>query len=112
MCFFMSGKPFDAELEAGDSGGHASATKGLSDMKTPSKTPRVIDPLRAVYTRVFCVRFSVRDGAAAQQLPLLFHVRDRARKAKEPVGRRHHRGRRNGRKKRECRRPLNRLFRA
>jgi hypothetical protein len=29
-------------------------------------------PLRAVYTRVFSVRFSVRNGAAAQQLPLLF----------------------------------------
>jgi hypothetical protein len=27
---------------------------------------------------------------------LLFHVRDRARKAKEPVGRRRHHGRRNG----------------
>jgi hypothetical protein len=28
--------------------------------------------LRAVYTRVFCVCCPVRDGAAAQQLPLLF----------------------------------------
>jgi hypothetical protein len=28
--------------------------------------------LRAVYTHVFCVRCPVRDGAAAQQLPLLF----------------------------------------
>jgi hypothetical protein len=27
---------------------------------------------RVVYTRVFCVRYPVRDGAAAQQLPLLF----------------------------------------
>jgi hypothetical protein len=64
-------------------------------------------PLRAVYTRVFCVRFSVRDGATAQLLPLLFsrdHVRDRA---KENVGRRRHRRRRNGRKKREYRRPFN-----
>jgi hypothetical protein len=26
----------------------------------------------AVYTRVFCVRFSVRDGGAAHQFPLLF----------------------------------------
>jgi hypothetical protein len=41
----------------------------------------------SVYTRVFCVRFSVRDGAPAQLLPSLFsrnHVRDRA---KETVGR-------------------------
>jgi hypothetical protein len=37
---------------------------------------------------------------------LLFHVRDRVRKAKEAVGRQRHRGRDNGRKKRECRRPL------
>jgi hypothetical protein len=47
-------------------------------------------PKGAVYTRVFCVRFSVRDGATAQLLPLLFsrdHVRDRA---KEAAGRRWH----------------------
>jgi hypothetical protein len=65
---------------------------------------RVEGPLRAVYTRDFCVRFSIRDGATAQLLPLLFsrdHVRE---KAKEAVGQWHHRGRRNGRKKRECRR--------
>jgi hypothetical protein len=40
--------------------------------------------LRAVYTWVFCVRFSVRNGGAAKQLPLLFsrdHVRDRAKEA-------------------------------
>jgi hypothetical protein len=39
--------------------------------------------LGAVYTRVFCVRFSVRDGAAAPQFPLLFsrdHVREKQRK--------------------------------
>jgi hypothetical protein len=39
--------------------------------------------LGAVYTRVFCVRFSVRDGAAAHQFPLLFsrdHVREKQRK--------------------------------
>jgi hypothetical protein len=54
--------------------------------------------LRAVYTRFFCVRFSVRDGAAAQLAPLLFsrdHVREKAKKA---VGQRRHHGRRNGRK--------------
>jgi hypothetical protein len=28
--------------------------------------------LRSVYTRVFCFRFSVCDGATAQLLPLLF----------------------------------------
>jgi hypothetical protein len=39
----MSDKLFDTE--ACDIGGHASATNGLSDMKTPSKTHRVIDPL-------------------------------------------------------------------
>jgi hypothetical protein len=45
-------------------------------------------------------------GATAQLLPLLF-LRDRVRDyAKEAVGRRRHHGRRNGRKKRECRRPL------
>jgi hypothetical protein len=43
MCVSLSDKPFDAE--ACDIGGHASATNGLSDMKSPSKTPRVIDPL-------------------------------------------------------------------
>jgi hypothetical protein len=63
----------------------------------------VLHVLRAVYTRVFCVRFSVRDGAAAQHFPLRDHVR---RKAKEAVGQWRHHGRRNGRKKRECRRPL------
>jgi hypothetical protein len=62
--------------------------------------------LRAVYTRVFCVRFSVCDGAAAQHLPLLFHVCDRARKAKEAVGRRRHCGRDNGREKRQWNRPF------
>jgi hypothetical protein len=51
--------------------------------------------LRAVYTRVFCVRCPVRDGASAQQSPLLFsrdHVRG---KAKEAIGQRRHHGRRN-----------------
>jgi hypothetical protein len=43
MCVSMSDKPFDAE--ACNIGGQASATNGLSDMKTPSKTHRVIDPL-------------------------------------------------------------------
>jgi hypothetical protein len=42
MCVFMSDKPFDAK--ACDIGGHASATNGLSDMKTPFKTHHVIDP--------------------------------------------------------------------
>jgi hypothetical protein len=63
----------------------------------------------AVYTRVFCSRFSVRDGAAAKLVPLLFsyhHARDRARKAKEAVGRRRHHGRRNASKKRKWKRPL------
>jgi hypothetical protein len=64
--------------------------------------------LRAVYTRVFCVRFSVRDGTAAQLLPMRDHVLDRARKAKEAVGQWRHRRRRNGRKKRKCRRPFRR----
>jgi hypothetical protein len=65
-----------------------------------------INCLRGCLHSRFCVRFSVRDGATAQLLPLLFsrnHARDRA---KEVVGRRRHRGRRNERKKRECRRPL------
>jgi phosphoglycerate-specific signal transduction histidine kinase len=54
------------------------------------------NPLGAVYTRVFSVRCSVRDGAAAQQLPLLFsrdHLRDQA---KEVVKQWRHHGRRNG----------------
>jgi hypothetical protein len=62
--------------------------------------------LRAVYTRVFCIRCPVCDGANAQQLPLRDHVRDRARKAKEAAGHWRHCGRYNGRKKRECRRPF------
>jgi hypothetical protein len=62
--------------------------------------------LRDVYTRVFCVRFSVRDGSAAQLLPLRDQIRDRARKAKEVVGQWRHRGRKNGRKKRKCKRPF------
>jgi hypothetical protein len=53
MCVFMSDKPFDAE--ACDIGGHASATKGLSDMKTPSKTHRVVDPLESICTWVLWV---------------------------------------------------------
>jgi hypothetical protein len=44
----------------------------------------------AVSTCVFCSRFSVRDGAAAQLLPLLFsrdHARNRAReKQREQLG--------------------------
>jgi hypothetical protein len=56
------------------------------------------------------VRFSVRDGAAARHFPLHDHVRDRARKAKEEVGQWRHHGQRNGRKKRECRRPLNAYY--
>jgi hypothetical protein len=67
--------------------------------------------LGAVPTRVFCSRFSVRDGAAAQLLPLIFsrdHARDRARKAMGAVGRRRHHGRRNVSKKREWKRPLTR----
>jgi hypothetical protein len=59
--------------------------------------------LRAVYTRGFCIRFSVRDSAAAQHFPLGDHVRDRATKAKEAVGQWRRRGQGNGRKKRECR---------
>jgi hypothetical protein len=74
------------------------------------KIARVDSPLRAVSTRVFCVRFSVCNDATAQLLPLLDHVRDRARKAKEAVGRRRHRGQRNGRKKREFRRPFKAHF--
>jgi hypothetical protein len=68
--------------------------------------------LRAIYTRIFCIRFSVRDGATTQLLPLLFsrdHVCDRA---KVVAGRRRHRGRRNRRKKRECRRPFTWQFNA
>jgi hypothetical protein len=61
-------------------------TDGKTDPSAFSRQKRTQwkRPLGAVYTRVFCVRFSVRDCAAAQQIPLLFHVRDRARKAKEP----------------------------
>jgi hypothetical protein len=40
MCVSMSDKPFDAE--ACDIGGQASATNGLSDTITPSKTHRII----------------------------------------------------------------------
>jgi hypothetical protein len=54
----------------------------------------------------FCVRFSVRDGAAAQLLLLRDHVHDRLRKTKEAVGQWHNRGQRNRRKKR--RRPTRR----
>jgi hypothetical protein len=44
----MSDNPFDAE--ACDIGGQASATNGLSDMKTPSKTHCVIDPFNPQLT--------------------------------------------------------------
>jgi hypothetical protein len=47
MCVSMSDKPFDAE--ACDIGLQASATIGLSDMKTPSKTHRLLDPLGVDY---------------------------------------------------------------
>jgi hypothetical protein len=58
----------------------------IADGETRAKNASVDGPLRAVYTRVFCIRFPVRDCATAQHLPLLFsrhHVRD---KAKEAVG--------------------------
>jgi hypothetical protein len=74
--------------------------RGSKEQKMPTCS------LGAVYTRVFCIRYPVRDGATAQLLPLLFsrnHVSDRT---KENVGRWRHHGRRNGRKKRECRRPF------
>jgi hypothetical protein len=69
-------------------------------------------PLKGRLHSRFCVRFSIRDGATAQLIPLLFsrdHVRDRS---KEAVRRRRHRGRRNGRKKRDYRRPLSCLLNA
>jgi hypothetical protein len=50
MCVSMSDKPFDAE--ACDIGGQASATNGLSEMKTPSKTHHVIDPLRRTFSSI------------------------------------------------------------
>jgi hypothetical protein len=60
--------------------------------------------LRAVSTRVFCSRFRARNGV---DLPPLLFSRDHVReKAKEAVGQRRHHGRRNGRKKRECRQPF------
>jgi hypothetical protein len=40
----LTKKPFDAEVC--DICGQASATNGLSDMKIPSKTYRVINPLK------------------------------------------------------------------
>jgi hypothetical protein len=36
--------------------------------------------LGAVSTRVFCLRFSVRDGATAQLFPTRDHVREKQRK--------------------------------
>jgi hypothetical protein len=61
-----------------------STVKHTSKLHIPNAS--VIDPLRAVYTCVFCIRCLVRDGANAQQLPLRDHVRDRARKAKKAWG--------------------------
>jgi hypothetical protein len=62
----------------------ARPTKYLSLSISSSKAAVVVFRrlvrLRAVYTRVFRVRFSVRDCAAAQQLPLLFRVRENQRK--------------------------------
>jgi hypothetical protein len=55
MCISMSDKPFDAE--ACDIDGQASATNGLSDMKTPSKTHRVINPLLGSIHLRFYVKF-------------------------------------------------------
>jgi hypothetical protein len=48
--------------------------------------PRLIVTVKGRLHSRFCVRFSVCDGATAQLLPLLYHVRDCARKAKEAVG--------------------------
>jgi hypothetical protein len=44
------------------------------EVKAAKKLSRIITKRRlsGVYTRVFCIRFSLRDGAAAQLLPLLF----------------------------------------
>jgi hypothetical protein len=44
MCVFMSDKPFDAEVCG--IGGHASATNGLSDMKTHIENAPCNRPLR------------------------------------------------------------------
>jgi hypothetical protein len=46
MCVFMSDKPFDAE--ARDIGRHASATNGLSDMKTLIENAPCNRPLKAL----------------------------------------------------------------
>jgi hypothetical protein len=48
MCVFMSDKPFDAE--ACDIGGHASATNGLSDIKTHIKNATCNRPLTVYFT--------------------------------------------------------------
>jgi hypothetical protein len=78
--------------------------------KREHKTRVERGPLGVDSTSVFCSRFCVRNRAAAQLVLLFFsrdHARDRARKAKGPVGRRRDHGRRNASKKREWNRPLN-----
>jgi hypothetical protein len=62
----MSDKPFDAE--ACVIGGQASATNGLSDMKTPSKTHRVIDPLY-VTLNIFHVHLPQINASALKWKP-------------------------------------------
>jgi hypothetical protein len=46
----------------------------LRQLAIAKEIARVIDLFKgqSVYTRFFCVRFSVPDGATAQLLPLLF----------------------------------------
>jgi hypothetical protein len=75
LCFFL--RDHVREKQGEQLGGGAIAD---------GETDAINASVGAVYTCVFCVRCPVRDGAAAQQLPLHFsrnHVRE---KAKEAVG--------------------------
>jgi hypothetical protein len=65
----MSDKPFDAE--ACNIGRQASATNGCSDMKTPSKRHRVIDPFIVNFPLTPLLGYLLSAIAATISLPTI-----------------------------------------
>jgi hypothetical protein len=72
MCVSMSDKPFDAE--ACDIGGQASATNGLSDMKTHIENAPCNRPLTLRIDLPFDLRFGACVGVGDKAFLLHCHV--------------------------------------
>jgi hypothetical protein len=106
LCWYVDfldhdiGHPIHSSLQFGSNVSnqvnHAPASPSLRRGCSPNYS--VLVNLGAVSTRVFGSHFSVRDGAAAQLLPLLF--------SRDHAGQWRNHGRDNGREKCEWRRPL------